>query len=340
MQKKDKSLNPAGKGDKNTELDEPKTHESAKEQKQGLTNDSCQLYDTILLLTKLTNNIITTTTSFTNDGEENELSIALGQLTERFENSIETVQQLLDVLTDEKQRAIVYFLVQNDVCYQSGLKKIFPFLGYKQNIKHLLEKLQSAGIVETIPREEYRQEKELTVLERHRRAFRIPQYHFYHKIVWYRLTLLGKTFFSRIAWESIIPKKMTEVVDQYKQKIAQSTHREVERRQQHESAIKSDTVKRSEQEQEIYSQADAFGEKLQTELREQLRKDEYIHHRKQIEKFMGIVKLLYRDKLRENEWDTDLSRFNEYVPPEALKECIEKESAEPLISFIKNKEGD
>ena len=125
-----------------------------------------------------------------------------------------------NLLKYENYVEIIYFLLQNEVCYANGLCKIFSV--DLRNAKTRLSHLEILGIVEVVPKEEYRN----TAIFSQKKYFGLYDYHF-NKAVFYRLTKLAKAFFREVSYENVLNAGYIERVNNFRS-LLQKTHKIVE----------------------------------------------------------------------------------------------------------------
>jgi hypothetical protein len=183
------------------------------------TNSIGESYNNIIIKLESSSTVIgeLTTTLYNISNKNNELTNALGELKPTF------IFDWIEAFNRENYSEIIYFLVENDACYLSGLDKILsvPY----ESIRHILRKLIDLKIVEPIF--QAGKEKEIRVLRAHKRAFNLSDYHF-QKITFYKLTDWGRAFFSGLPWDILIDKRTREKIKRYKNQLHQS-HKEVEK---------------------------------------------------------------------------------------------------------------
>jgi len=118
---------------------------------------------------------------------------------------------------------IIYYLIENEYCHASGLvRTLHEDIG---NINKQILTLVKYGIIKTLDKEKYNR-----ILYKHRKAFRIDDYHF-EKAEWYKLTDIGFLFYSKLDysislnqdtinniknWKISLSKKIKEVEEEIK----------------------------------------------------------------------------------------------------------------------------
>ena len=282
-----------------------------------LTNNHRQPSNIILLLSKLTNTTILSTITQKIEKEKNELSENISQPNLSLKNVID----FLKVLVDEKKSAIVYFLIENDVCYQNGLRKVFPLLlKNKLTIENCLTSLRGAGIIEEVPKEDYKKEEEIKSLSYHKKVFGLSDYHF-NKVVFYRLTPPAKEYFSRIDWDKILSKKTIQEVQHYKKLLASRTHSNISNTTQNNKLQTS-----PQKENSIYDEYEMLVREFINKLHQkfiQIMGEEYEKYRRWWYDMRQKIKIVYTAKLKGNEWKK-LARAKFPNQSEFIINCIEK----------------
>lgn len=298
-----------------------------KEEKRGieLSNNSCQPQKNVKLLAELTNNIIITTSTFKRDNNNMGLSGNTGQPLLTLKNMVDFTA----ALQNKKKQSIIYFLIENDVCYQSGLRKVFPFFKNRGTVEHYLMALQSEGIIEEVPRENYAKVEEIKILNAHRRAFRIPDHHFDKKIIFYRLTPLAKEYYKRLKWDDILDENSKRIVNNYKKIIAEKKHKDVERKYRHQTI-----------ENNCETRANNFVSKLQEKFVETMG-SEWEKYKEKWFELRGKIKQIYIAKMKNQDWEALAQKY-----PVAVRKliiyCIEHEhiSKEVFLEAVEDGEND
>ncbi len=111
---------------------------------------------------------------------------------------------------------VIYHLVKNRFCHAKGLVKLFH-----ENINtcvYRLTNLQKYGVIESVKNKE----KYENILYKHRKAFRIDDYH-YAKAEWYQLTKIGYKFYSNLDFSLSLNPLLIEHVNDYTKALSKTT---------------------------------------------------------------------------------------------------------------------
>jgi len=128
-----------------------------------------------------------------------------------------------EILFKPEYLKILYQLAKNKFCHAKGLVKLFH-----ENVNtcmYRLNNLSKYRIIEVVRDKE----KYENILYKHRKVFRLDAYHF-EKAEWYKLTKLGKQFYSSLDYSFSLHPLIIEQVDNYTEALRKTTdvvHREI-----------------------------------------------------------------------------------------------------------------
>lgn len=110
----------------------------------------------------------------------------------------ENLDKWIGLLFKPEYLKIIFYLIELELCHVGGLvKTLHEDVG---NLSKKLQNLSKYGIIELADKEKYK-----NPLYKHKRAFRIDDWHF-EKADWYKLTELGSLFYGHLDYSiSVTP---------------------------------------------------------------------------------------------------------------------------------------
>jgi hypothetical protein len=125
-----------------------------------------------------------------------------------FRNNLD---KWIEILFKTDYLKIICYLVKNNICHLRGFVKIFH--EDSGNISKKINNLLKYGIIKSIDKEKFE-----NVLYKHRKAFRIDDYHF-NKAEVYQLTELGLKFYGNLDFTKSLHPLIIQQINNYTKEL-------------------------------------------------------------------------------------------------------------------------
>lgn len=221
---------------------------------------------------------------------------------------------IIDGLTEEKRRHILYLLMRTPGIHLCGIRKVF---GYnKTTVGDILLSFELNGLIRKMTREEKQG------MRKYRVALKLTHHHF-DETDFYVLTPAWREVLATVAWDELIDALIKSKTENWAKELYRATHTKVQQ---------SGVIMRSAEDQRADDFIALMSRKIAAAFGDDFRnyRDVWFSLRKDIREW-------YIEKLRGKNVENILKECHSDVFIRAIKECFENENVEQLVGWIKEK---
>ncbi len=228
---------------------------------------------------------------------------------------------IIEGLTEEKRRHILYLLMRTPGIHLCGIRKVF---GYnKATVGDILLSFELNGLIRKMTNEEKQD------MRKYRVALKLSHHHF-DETDFYVLTSAWREVLATVTWDDLIDDMVKTKAENWTKEMYRTTHANVEKRViPQRNGVNMDV---EEKEAVLY----AYLGRINNRVREMLGDDEYNRHYHKWRKIKELLKKLYHIRHRKELVKNAMERMDADFPIEAIMQCLTEENPALIIERLRD----